>query len=87
MGDFYIQYEYWFATAQLALAMFGMGATLTTGDFADVLREPKAVTIGTVTQLVLVPMTVYAFIQLAGITGGRDKIRRDVGPADPFARL
>ena len=50
--------------------MFGMGATLTAGDFRDVLREPKAVTVGTVTQLVLVPLMAYALIHAAGITGG-----------------
>ena len=70
MGDFYIQYEYWFAAVQLVLAMFGMGATLTADDFRDVLREPKAVTFGTAIQLLMVPLIAWAFISLSGVAGG-----------------
>ena len=70
MGDLYIRYEYWLAAVQLALAMFGMGATLTVGDFKDVMREPKAVTIGLLIQLVVVPLTAFALISAAGIAGG-----------------
>jgi len=70
MGDFYIQHEYWFAAVQLILAMFGMGATLTTGDFKDVLREPAAVSFGTAIQLLLVPAIALAFISLSGVAGG-----------------
>lgn len=70
MGDFYIAYEYWLASAQLALAMFGMGATLTTSDFKDVMREPKAVTIGIMIQLILVPLVAYTVIHGAGVAGG-----------------
>ena len=36
MGDFYVEYEYWFAAFQLVMAMLGMGATLTARDFRDV---------------------------------------------------
>lgn len=70
MGEIYIQYEYWVAAFQLAFAMLGMGATLTVGDFKDVLREPKAVTFGTLVQLALVPLVAYFFIQAAGVAGG-----------------
>ncbi len=70
MGDFYIEYEYWFAAVQLSLAMFGMGATLTLNDFRDVAREPKAVLLGTLIQIALVPLIAYVFITTFGLAGG-----------------
>ncbi len=70
MGDIYIRYEYWFAVFQLATAMLGMGATLSLRDFKDVLREPRAVTSGTLIQLVLVPLVALTFIHFAGLSTG-----------------
>jgi BASS family bile acid:Na+ symporter len=70
MGEFYIQYEYWFAVFQLVMAMLGMGATLTARDFRDVVREPKAVTLGMVIQLVLVPFSAFFFLRTLGVEGG-----------------
>jgi BASS family bile acid:Na+ symporter len=70
MGEIYIQYEYWFAAFQLILAMFGMGATLSIGDFKDVLREPRPVSFGTLIQLALVPLAAYLFISVSSIAGG-----------------
>lgn len=70
MGEFYIRYEFWLAAVQLALAMFGMGATLTANDFKDVLREPRAVTLGTALQLLVVPAAAYIFIHSTGVVGG-----------------
>lgn len=70
MVEFYLQNEYWFAVFQLVMAMFGMGATLTTSDFREVITEPKAVTIGNLIQLLLVPIIAYVFIQTAGLIGG-----------------
>jgi len=70
MGEIYVQYEYWFAAFQLVFAMLGMGATLTVSDFAQVLKAPKSVTIGTLMQLALVPLLAYLFIYSAGIIGG-----------------
>jgi len=70
MGNFYIEYEYWFAATQLSLAMFGMGATLTMSDFKEVVREPKAVVLGTLIQAVLVPIAAYIFILSFGLVGG-----------------
>ena len=70
MGEIYIAYEYWFAAFQLAFAMLGMGATLTVSDFSDVLRSPKSVTVGTIMQLLLVPLVAYLFISIAGVIGG-----------------
>ena len=61
MGDFYVHYEYWFATFQLVMAMLGMGATLSLRDFGDILREPKSVSLGLGIQIVLVPLIGPAF--------------------------
>lgn len=70
MGEIYVEYEYWFAAFQLVFAMLGMGATLTVSDFAQVLKAPKSVTIGTTMQLMFVPLVAYLFIHVAGIIGG-----------------
>ncbi len=70
MGAFYVEYEYWFAVFQLVMAMLGMGATLTGRDFRDVVREPRAVTIGMVVQLLLVPLAAFAFLRVLGVNGG-----------------
>ncbi len=70
MGAIYISYEYWFAAFQLIFAMLGMGATLTIADFKQVVKTPKAVTFGTLIQLLLVPLIAYFFIKSVGIVGG-----------------
>ena len=70
MGEFYIANEYWFSVFQLVTAMIGMGATLTLKDFRELLTEPKAVSSGTIIQLVMVPLVAYAFISLFGLAGG-----------------
>jgi len=70
LSELYIQYEYWFAAFQLVLAMLGMGATLTTGDFKQVVIRPRAVTIGTLVQILLVPIIAFIFISLSGAIGG-----------------
>lgn len=70
MGEIYIQYEYWIAAFQLILAMFGMGATLTIGDFKGVLHKPRPVSFGTLIQLALVPLAAYLFISVSSIAGG-----------------
>ena len=70
MAEFYVQNEYWFAAIQLILAMLGMGATLTGKDFRDVIREPLAVSAGTLIQLAAVPLTAYLFLRVLGVQGG-----------------
>lgn len=70
MGEIYVEYEYWVAAFQLIFAMLGMGATLTIGDFNDVMREPRAVTFGTIIQLLLVPLIAFLFIHIAGVSAG-----------------
>jgi len=70
MGDFYIVNEYWFAVFQLVLAMLGMGATLTLKDFKSVLLTPYAVTIGTLIQLIVIPLSAFAFVSLLDLPTG-----------------
>lgn len=70
MGEFYLAHEYWFAVVQLVLAMLGMGATLTLKDFREVLVEPKAVTLGTLIQIALVPLLAFCLIHGLGLVGG-----------------
>lgn len=70
MGELYLSYEYQLAAFQLVLAMIGMGATLSVNDFKDVLREPKAVTFGTLLQLVMVPAVAFVFIEVGAQTAG-----------------
>ncbi|MEL7188998.1 MAG: bile acid:sodium symporter [Pseudomonadota bacterium] len=70
MGELYLQYEYWIAVFQLFTAMLGMGATLTLGDFREVLVEPKAASIGMAIQLVMVPVVAACFIAAFGLTAG-----------------
>lgn len=70
MGALYVEHEYWFAAFQLVMAMLGMGATLTARDFRDIVREPAAVTLGMVVQLILVPLATFGFLRLLGVHGG-----------------
>ncbi len=60
--EFYIANEFAFAATQLALAMLGMGATLTPGDFKEIVRDPKGFATGLVLQIILVPLACYFFI-------------------------
>jgi BASS family bile acid:Na+ symporter len=70
VAEFYVQNEYWFAAVQLILAMLGMGATLTGKDFRDVVREPMAVSAGTLIQLMAVPVTAFLFLRFLGVGEG-----------------
>lgn len=70
MFSFYLAHEYWFAAAQLTLAMLGMGASLTLKDFAGIVKNPRAFTIGMGLQLILVPLVAYLFILFSGALAG-----------------
>ena len=70
MFDFYLTHEYWFAAIQLGLAMLGMGATLAVSDFLKVLAAPKAVSIGLLLQLCIVPLLALVFIKGLGLGAG-----------------
>ncbi|MFT6044076.1 MAG: BASS family bile acid:Na+ symporter, partial [Porticoccaceae bacterium] len=56
MVELYLQYEYWVAVMQLVLAMLGMGAGLQVADFQKVVQQPKAVSLGLMMQLIIVPL-------------------------------
>ena len=56
--------------AQLALAMLGMGATLSVSDFLGVLRYPKGLFIGLLLQLGYVPAVALAFTYIFGLSDG-----------------
>ena len=68
MVAFYLEHEYWFAAVQLFLAMLGMGATLAPKDFHEVVAEPKAVSVGIGTQLLMVPLVAFLFIYFGSFT-------------------
>jgi BASS family bile acid:Na+ symporter len=63
MGDLYVEYEYAITFAQLAMAMFAMGATLHVDDFRTVVRLPRSFLTGLGTQMVLVPLLAYGLLQ------------------------
>lgn len=50
-----------FLPLSLAVIMFGMGLTLTISDFKRILIFPKAVTLGLVNQLLLLPVVAFGF--------------------------
>jgi BASS family bile acid:Na+ symporter len=47
-------------TRLLQIAMFGMGATLTTGDFVRILQMPKGIVVGAVLQFTTMPLLGWA---------------------------
>ena len=70
MVEWYIEYEYWVAVVQLVLAMLGMGAGLRISDFQKVVLHPKAVNMGLLMQLVIVPLTALVFILATDLPSG-----------------
>jgi BASS family bile acid:Na+ symporter len=70
MFDTYLSYEYYFAAAQLMLAMLGMGATLRVADFAEVFHEGRALLLGLTTQLVVVPLIAYLVAVVLPVDAG-----------------
>ncbi|WET78137.1 bile acid:sodium symporter family protein [Amycolatopsis sp. QT-25] len=53
----------------LALVMFGLGLTLTVGDFTRVLKYPKAAVIALVCQMIVLPVICVGLIVLFGLGG------------------
>lgn len=53
----------------LALVMFGLGLTLTVGDFTRVLKYPKAAVIALVCQMIVLPVICVGLIVLFGLEG------------------
>lgn len=53
-----------YITWMLGIIMFGMGMTMTLGDFKSVLHSPKAVTIGVFAQFLVMPALAFLLCQL-----------------------
>ncbi|TDC86888.1 bile acid:sodium symporter family protein [Actinomadura sp. 7K507] len=47
----------------LAIIMFGLGLSLTTGDFRRVARSPKAVIVALVLQVIVLPLVAFGLVQ------------------------
>ena len=48
--------------------MFTLGLGLTSGDFINLLKKPKSFFVGITNQMVMLPLTAFIIISLAGIT-------------------
>lgn len=48
----------------LAVIMFGLGLSLTTGDFSRVTRSPKAVAVALVLQVLVLPLVVFGLVKM-----------------------
>ncbi len=51
----------------LGVIMLGMGLSLTVGDFTRIIRYPKAVVVGLVNQLVVLPLIAFGLIYVFGL--------------------
>jgi BASS family bile acid:Na+ symporter len=56
-----------FLPLALAVIMFGMGLSLTFGDFRRILIYPKAVAIGLANQILLLPLVAFGLIHVFGL--------------------
>ena len=52
----------------LVFIMFTLGLGLTTDDFINIVREPKAFGIGIMNQMVLLPIVAFCIVTLSGLT-------------------
>ena len=58
-----------FLPLALAFIMLGMGLTLTIADFRRILLAPRAILLGLVAQLLLLPLMGFLLVKLFGLTG------------------
>jgi bile acid:Na+ symporter, BASS family len=70
VGDLYVENEYAITFAQLAMAMFAMGATLHIRDFRAVIVLPRSFLTGLGTQMVLVPLVAYGLLRVVDLDPG-----------------
>ncbi len=68
--EFYLFAEAWLVPLQLVLAMFGMGATLSARDFAQIFRHPAGLALGLSLQLLMVPLLALLFIKGLDLSPG-----------------
>lgn len=78
-----------FLPLALALVMFGLGLTLTSADFARVLRYPKAAAVALVCQMVVLPAVCVGLIYLFGLDGAvaAGMLLLAASPGGPSANL
>ena len=57
-----------FLPLSLIFIMFTLGLGLTSGDFINLLKKPKSFFVGITNQMVMLPLTAFIIISLAGIT-------------------
>lgn len=50
----------------IQIIMFGMGTSMSIGDFAEVIKSPKGVLVGVTAQLAIMPMIGYALANMSG---------------------
>lgn len=55
--------------ASLAFIMFSLGLGLTGGDFARIVRQPRALIVGVICHFILLPLACFAMLKVSGITG------------------
>ena len=70
----------------LGIIMFGMGMSLTPGDFKNVFKQPKNVAIGTVLQFIIMPAAAFALIHLFALPP-KSRSASSWSAAAPAARL
>ena len=63
LPDVFRQLTPWIVTL-LGVIMFGMGLTISTKDFAEVLRRPFDVGLGVVSQFVIMPLLAFALTRI-----------------------
>jgi BASS family bile acid:Na+ symporter len=68
--DIHAFVETYLIPAQLALAMLGMGATLSVREFVDVFRSPRGLAVGIALQWVFVPALAFGFIEVFDLAPG-----------------
>ncbi|HEV7347491.1 bile acid:sodium symporter family protein [Telluribacter sp.] len=56
-----------FLPLALALIMLGMGLSLLVDDFRRIIRYPKAITVGVLNQIVLLPLLAFGIVALFGL--------------------
>lgn len=66
----YAEYEYFIATAQLVLAMLGMGALLAPADFILEIKRPRSLLVGLGCQWMFVPLVAVALGSMLSVPAG-----------------
>lgn len=89
MFDRYAEFESLLASAQVALVMVGMGATLSVQDFRDVLSKPRSLGVGLGWQLLLAPVLTFVATKLFSLDPGIavGLILISTMPGGPFANV